>query len=121
MLIIKPDSMPPLWWLFPWSYARQLYRNAQALKALCDRQDDLIRGKKQTRQRWSIVSAPVSGPGRKYMFIDNDTNEKEWTRRGDESLGKAFHYDGPNKAFTVMNTAEAAIDFCDYLNNEEPK
>jgi len=43
MLIIRPDSMPPLWWLFPWSYARQLYRNANALRALCDKQDAIIR------------------------------------------------------------------------------
>jgi hypothetical protein len=48
MLIIKPDSMPPLWWLFPWSYARQLYRNGQALKALADKQDDLLRAHAKT-------------------------------------------------------------------------
>jgi hypothetical protein len=48
MLIIKSDSMPPLWWLFPWAYARQLYRNAQALKALADKQDDLLRAHAKT-------------------------------------------------------------------------
>jgi hypothetical protein len=48
MLIIRPDSMPPLWWVFPWSYARQLYRNANALKALADKQDDLLRAHAKT-------------------------------------------------------------------------
>jgi hypothetical protein len=40
MLIVKPDSLPRLWWLFPWSVARQLHRNCNALKALADKTDD---------------------------------------------------------------------------------
>ena len=36
MTIIRPDSLPRLWWLFPWSVARQLHKNAVALKALAD-------------------------------------------------------------------------------------
>jgi hypothetical protein len=36
MTIIRPDSLPRLWWLFPWSIARQLHKNAVALKALSD-------------------------------------------------------------------------------------
>jgi hypothetical protein len=42
MTIIRPDSLPRLWWLFPWSMARQLHRNATALKALSDRLDDAL-------------------------------------------------------------------------------
>jgi hypothetical protein len=42
MLIIRPDSLPRLWWLFPWSIARQLHRNATALKAMTDRQDQAL-------------------------------------------------------------------------------
>jgi hypothetical protein len=38
MLIIRPDSLPRLWWLFPWSVARQLHKNANALKALADKE-----------------------------------------------------------------------------------
>ena len=38
MLIVKPDSLPRLWWLFPWSVARQLHKNAVALQALADKQ-----------------------------------------------------------------------------------
>jgi hypothetical protein len=36
MLIVRPDSLPRFWWLFPWSVARQLHKNAVALKALAD-------------------------------------------------------------------------------------
>jgi hypothetical protein len=39
MTIIRPHTKPALWWLFPWSYARTLHTAANALKALCDRQD----------------------------------------------------------------------------------
>jgi hypothetical protein len=42
MLIIRPDSLPRLWWLFPWSVARQLHKNATALKAYGDRADRAI-------------------------------------------------------------------------------
>jgi len=52
MLIIKPDSMPRLWWLFPWSYARQLHRNCTALKALTDRLDDEVTALRQSREHW---------------------------------------------------------------------
>jgi hypothetical protein len=40
MLIVKPDSLPRLWWLFPWSIARQLHKNAVALRELSDKTDD---------------------------------------------------------------------------------
>ena len=52
MLIIKPDSLPRFWWLFPWAYARQLHRNCTALKALTDRLDDEVTALRQSRQHW---------------------------------------------------------------------
>jgi hypothetical protein len=42
MTIIRPNTKPPLWWLFPWSYAQTMHMAANALKALCDRQDDAL-------------------------------------------------------------------------------
>jgi hypothetical protein len=42
MTIIRPDSMPRLWWLVPWAYARQLHRTANALRALSDRLDKAV-------------------------------------------------------------------------------
>jgi hypothetical protein len=42
MTIIRPDSLPRLWWLFPWSVCRQLHKNAVALKAMSDRLDNAL-------------------------------------------------------------------------------
>jgi hypothetical protein len=42
MTIIRPDSLPRLWWLFPWSIARQLHKNAVALKAMSDRLEQAV-------------------------------------------------------------------------------
>ena len=42
MTIIRPNTKPRLWWLFPWSYARTLHTAANALRALCDRQDEAL-------------------------------------------------------------------------------
>lgn len=42
MTIIRPNTKPPLWWLFPWSYTRTLHTAANALRALCDRQDKAL-------------------------------------------------------------------------------
>jgi hypothetical protein len=49
MLIVKPDSLPRFWWLYPWTVCRQLHKNAVALKALADRQDDVIRELTESR------------------------------------------------------------------------
>ena len=42
MITIRPNTKPPLWWLFPWSYARTLHMSANALKAYADRLDDIL-------------------------------------------------------------------------------
>ena len=42
MTIIRPHDKPRLWWLFPWNYARTLHTAANALRALCDRQDKAL-------------------------------------------------------------------------------
>jgi hypothetical protein len=42
MTIIRPHTKPPLWWLFPWSYASTLHMAANALRAMCDRQDQAL-------------------------------------------------------------------------------
>jgi hypothetical protein len=43
MTIIRPDSLPRLWWLFPWSIARQLHKNAVALRQLADTENAINR------------------------------------------------------------------------------
>ena len=42
MITIRPHTKPPLWWLFPWSYARTLHISANAVKAYADRLDDIL-------------------------------------------------------------------------------
>jgi len=116
MLIIKPDSMPPLWWLFPWSYARQLYRNGQALKALCDRQDDLLRGKYTPRPRWKI-DRYESEEGVRYYFQDTDSDierNKTYVRFG----GRSYLYDGPSKYFAFETDPAKAIARVTDLNSK---
>ena len=48
MLIIRPNSKPPFWWLFPWAYARTLHVSANALKAYADRLEEQLDGQRQT-------------------------------------------------------------------------
>ena len=42
MTIIRPHDKPPLWLLFPWSYASTLHSAANALRSLSDRQDKAL-------------------------------------------------------------------------------
>lgn len=59
MLIVKSDSLPRLWWLFPWSVARQLHKNAVALRQLADTENAINRNLKaevtrlaHSREHW---------------------------------------------------------------------
>ena len=117
MLIVKPNSMPRFWWLYPWSYAKQLHRNANALKALCDRQDDLLNGKANSRPRWSIWISGLPGPDRKYLFVDNDAQGR--THPKGVTYGTTVHFHGDT--WTIMKDPEDAIVFCDQLNRGEIK
>ena len=36
------ETLPPLWWLFPWALVRDLHETACALKVLTDLDDRLI-------------------------------------------------------------------------------
>ena len=42
LTVIRPNKMPRLWWLFPWSYAKTLHMSANAVKAYADRLDDIL-------------------------------------------------------------------------------
>jgi hypothetical protein len=115
MLIVKPDSLPRFWWLFPWTVCRQLHKNAVALRELADRQDDLLKDKAGPRPRWSIWISGVAGPDRKYLFVDND-GKCENGLKGIKYGTPVHFYDG---GFTSFKDAEAAIVFCDRLNRQE--
>ena len=51
MITIRPNKMPRLWWLFPWSYARTLHMSANALKAYADRLEDMLDLQSRTIKR----------------------------------------------------------------------
>ena len=105
MLIVRPNSMPRFWWLFPWSYARQLHRNCNALKALSDKQDDLLRLQAITRQRWELMPHVVSEGKTVYYFNDYHP-----------SRGKCLLYDGPSKSFVCETDPAKAIERVTDLN-----
>ena len=42
MNIIRPDSLPTLWWLNPWLTVRYLHRASSALKAYADKADRCV-------------------------------------------------------------------------------
>ena len=116
MLIIKPDSMPRFWWLVPWAYARQLHRNCVALKALCDRQDDVLRGRYTTRPRWQIVPHINLAEGlAKFYFQDTDP-ELDRAKETSVLRGKSFLYDGPSKSFVIETDPAKAIERLSELN-----
>jgi hypothetical protein len=117
MLIVRPDSLPRFWWLFPWTVCRQLHKNAVALRSLCDRQDAVIKDKASPRPRWSIWISGLPGPDRKYLFVDND-GECEKRTKG-IYYGTSVHF--YDNAFTSFKDPEAAIVFCDRLNKGEIK
>ena len=79
MTIIRPHDKPRLWWLFPWSYARTLHTAANALRALCDRQDDvnkmqadIILDKEREIERLREIV--------RYWQIESKTDNARWIR-----------------------------------------
>jgi hypothetical protein len=107
MLIVRPNSMPRFWWLFPWSYARQLHRNCNALKALTDKQDDLLRSQSSPRPRWAILPHTCHDVTR-YYFLDTDSQYPAiLTPRLVQ--GKCLLYDGPSKSFVIETDPAKAI------------
>lgn len=116
MTINKPDSMPRGWWLFPWSYARQLHRNIKALRALCDRQDDLLRGEYTTRPRWKIVPHTHEGVTR-YYFQDTEPCKAEL--QSSLNFGVKMLCDA--NGIVAETDPAKAIDYCDTLNGGKTK
>ena len=51
MITIRPNKMPRLWWLFPWSYARVLHMSANAVKSYADRLEDMLDLQSRTIKR----------------------------------------------------------------------
>lgn len=116
MTIIRPHTMPRLWWLFPWSYARTLHTAANALRALCDRQDELLKDKVSARPRWSIWTKLSADGVVEYYFMDTDPDILEGY-----FFRKRLLYDDDSKSFVKRIDAADAIAFCERLNRGEVK
>lgn len=115
MLIVRPDSLPRFWWLFPWSLARQLHKNAVALRELCDRQDALLRGEYTTRPRWELLPHLVAEGQMAYYF--NDTDSHYYRAKSDVPYrGKCLLYDAPSKSYVYETDPAKAIARVNELN-----
>ncbi len=114
MLIVRPDSLPRFWWLFPWTVCRQLHKNAVALRSLCDRQDALLRGAYTPRPRWKIERYE-SEEGVRYYFQDTDSNIQR-NRAHILDAGKAYLYDADSKFFAFETDPAKAITRVNELN-----
>lgn len=86
MTIIKPNSKPRLWWLFPWSYARTLHTSANALRALSDRLDDamtlqshVIADQSEEIANLRTEAERLAGQV-KYWRIEAETDHARWLR-----------------------------------------
>jgi septal ring factor EnvC (AmiA/AmiB activator) len=86
MNIIRPNSKPALWWLFPWSYARTLHAAANALKALSDRQDRALTMQShvisdQSEEIANLRTEAESLAGNvNYWRIEAETDHARWLR-----------------------------------------
>ena len=86
MTIIKPNTKPRLWWLFPWSYARTLHTSANALRALSDRLDDALTLQSHVIADQSEEIANLRAEiGRlndtvNYWRIESDVDRARWLR-----------------------------------------
>ena len=79
MTIIRPHDKPALWWLFPWSYARTLHTAANALRNLCDRQEEVLEMRKdiiadQEREIERLKEIV------RYWQIESKTDHARWIR-----------------------------------------
>jgi predicted nucleic acid-binding Zn-ribbon protein len=86
MTIIRPDSMPRFWWLVPWAYARQLHRNANALRALADRLDEAV-----TMQSHIISDQSEEIANLRQQVTAAERSREHWIAKHDQAYAVAMH------------------------------
>jgi hypothetical protein len=86
MTIIRPDSMPRFWWLVPWAYARQLHRNANALRALADRLDEAV-----TMQSHIISDQSEEIANLRQQVTAAERSREHWIAKHDRAYAVAMH------------------------------
>ena len=86
MHIIRPDSLPRFWWLFPWSIARQLHKNAVALRELADNQSTTITNQANILGRYMDENRELKAEAERlagvvnYWRIEAETDHCRWLR-----------------------------------------
>ena len=118
MLIVKPDSLPRFWWLYPWTVCRQLHKNAVALRSLCDRQETVMRVLRddfKTRRHWKIEHNE-SDHGVRYYFYDTFPCNSASGVNYAHFRGKAYLYDAQSKSFAFETDPAKAITRVNELN-----
>jgi hypothetical protein len=86
MTIIKPDSMPRFWWLFPWSVARQLHKNAVAIRELSDNQSTTIRNQANILGRYMDENRELKAEVTRLA-----QSREHWITKHDRAYAVAMH------------------------------
>ncbi len=86
MHIIKPDSMPRFWWLFPWSYARTLKTALNAMKAYADQADRTIENQVRIIEDYRAEAEKL-----KEQVTALAQSREHWIKKHDRAYEVAMH------------------------------
>jgi hypothetical protein len=86
MTIIRPDSLPRLWWLFPWSIARTLHKTAVAIRELSDNQSTTITNQANILGRYMDENREL-----KAEVTSLKSSRLHWIAKADRAHAVALH------------------------------
>jgi hypothetical protein len=86
MTIIRPDSLPRLWWLFPWSIARTLHKTAVAIRQLSDNQSTTITNQANILGRYMDENRAL-----KAEVVRLAHSRDHWLAKHDRAYAVAMH------------------------------
>jgi RES domain-containing protein len=86
MNIIKPDTMPRLWWLNPWAAARYLHSAATALKDYADQADRCIE-----MQIRIIEDKNAELEAQRLKLLEAQQSRQHWIDKHDRAYAVAMH------------------------------
>jgi hypothetical protein len=86
MTIIRPDSLPRLWWLFPWSIARQLHKNAVAIREMADNQSTTITNQANILGRYMDENRELKAEVTRLSH-----SREHWIAKHDRAYAVAMH------------------------------
>jgi hypothetical protein len=86
MTIIRPDSLPRLWWLFPWSIARQLHKNAVAIRKMADNQSTTITNQANILGRYMDENRELKAEVTRLSH-----SREHWIAKHDRAYAVAMH------------------------------